>query len=54
MNAVVFREPNDPVQFGYDWAFAPVNPVDPEYRQAWAEQQRRWLFDWMPRPESVH
>ena len=34
--------------YGYDYYFTPVNPKDPEYRQAYAEAQKRWLERWCP------
>lgn len=54
MFAAVFREPGEEMLYGYDWAFAPFRATDPEYRQADAERQLRWLSNWMPRPEAVH
>ena len=51
---VMFREWGEDMQPGYDDSFAPLCPVDPEYRQSYSLLQLSWLERWMPRPESIH
>jgi hypothetical protein len=36
-------------EYGYDWSVAPVQPFDPEYRQTYCAEQKRWLEHWMPK-----
>lgn len=48
------RAYGEPMEWGYDYAFVPVEPVDNEWRQRYAELQKRWLADWHPRPEGVN
>lgn len=38
----------DRAGYGYDFAFTPEKPVDPDYRQLHAEMQRVWLAHWWP------
>jgi hypothetical protein len=33
---------------GYDFAFAPCRPHDPEYRQACSDLHLQWLKGWAP------
>jgi hypothetical protein len=34
-----------------DFTFAPCLPSESEYRQAYAEAQRVWLYNWEPQQE---
>jgi DNA-binding sugar fermentation-stimulating protein len=38
----------DHEDFGFVFAFSPVKPIDPEYRQAYREAQMRWLECLLP------
>ncbi|MHB1326875.1 MAG: hypothetical protein ACYC2K_01615 [Gemmatimonadales bacterium] len=39
-------------EYGYDYAFTPVLPDDPEYRQAYQAAQLAWLEQWVPNCEA--
>lgn len=42
----------DDYEYGYDFSFAPIAPIDPDYRQAYQEAQLRWLEHWVPNEEG--
>ena len=51
MSLSPFTDYDEMPEFGYDWSLAPAQPFDPEYRQSYAEDQKRWLERWIPRAE---
>lgn len=38
------------MECGYCFAFAPVDPIEPQFQQAYQEAQKRWLELWAPAP----
>jgi hypothetical protein len=36
------------MEYGYDFAFTPEQPRDPEYRQTCSAAQLKWLENWWP------
>lgn len=48
MEIVAWWDEEERAGYGYDYAFTPIKPEDPEYRQLYAEVQKRWLAHWWP------
>ena len=48
MEIVAWWDDEERGGYGYDYYFTPIKPVDPEYRQTLAEQQRIFLEHWVP------
>jgi hypothetical protein len=38
-------------QYGLDWLMAPLAPIEPGYRQAYADAAAKWLELWQPKAE---
>jgi hypothetical protein len=43
---------SEDMEYGFDFAFAPTTPDDPEYRQAYGNAQLKWLEMWEPKEGS--